>query len=425
MNIPNQLQASRVEELLIGIMVKAAQTGGCLPESRRQGILALFQRHMRCEAKQLAAVQSLIREAETGQAELFALAAEFRSRLEPPPPCTRLAYSSCLLLTKTVYRLIHSGGQPGPAEVTRARRLAGQLGILPADLSGIEAQWGLAAQSTPASNGACSGNRPAAGAGQDRFAWLYVNIMVQIGLLDGHFTRTKLRTILEFFLANMLCSKERIQQLRQMAKDAWERSGQPERSLNVLARAFHQDFNYATRHMLLERVFQLISLGGRPLARELQASRDLAGQLRIFSEDLKRLEEKYRQLADAQRQQAAQARQEARTREEKARNQARGPHRAGAGEQREARGRTRRKNAAPPQVPLEEAACCDLLRVRPGANLAVIRRAWHERVMEYHPDRLAYLGPEFVALAEQKTKAINAAYAYFTEKYNEFGEEPF
>lgn len=42
MNIPNQLQASRVEELLIGIMVKAAQTGGCLPESRRQGILALF-----------------------------------------------------------------------------------------------------------------------------------------------------------------------------------------------------------------------------------------------------------------------------------------------------------------------------------------------------------------------------------------------
>ena len=38
MNIPNQLQASRVEELLIGIMVKAAQTGGCLLESRRQGI---------------------------------------------------------------------------------------------------------------------------------------------------------------------------------------------------------------------------------------------------------------------------------------------------------------------------------------------------------------------------------------------------
>ena len=93
--------------------------------------------------------------------------------------------------------------------------------------------------------------------------------MVQIGLLDGHFTRTKLRTILEFFLANMLCSKERIQQLRQMAKDAWERSGQPERSLNVLARAFHQDFNYATRHMLLERVFQLICLDGHPLAREL------------------------------------------------------------------------------------------------------------------------------------------------------------
>ena len=113
-----------------------------------------------------------------------------------------------------VYCLIYSGGQPGPAEVARARRLAGQLGILPADLGGIEAQWGLTAQSTPASN------KPAAVAGQDHFAWLYVNIMVQIGLLDGHFTRTKLRTILEFFLANMLCSKERIQQLRQMTKDA-------------------------------------------------------------------------------------------------------------------------------------------------------------------------------------------------------------
>ena len=39
MNIPNQLQASRVEELLIGIMVKAIQTGSCLlrSEERRVG----------------------------------------------------------------------------------------------------------------------------------------------------------------------------------------------------------------------------------------------------------------------------------------------------------------------------------------------------------------------------------------------------
>ena len=37
--------------------------------------------------------------------------------------------------------------------------------------------------------------------------------------------------------------------------------------------------------------------------------------------------------------------------------------------------------------------------------------------MEYHPDRVAALGPKLREVAEQETKKINAAYEFFTAKY--------
>ena len=69
-----------------------------------------------------------------------------------------------------------------------------------------------------------------------------------------------------------------------------------------------------------------------------------------------------------------------------------------------------------PAAPAGETAYCAVLGVRPGASLAIIKKAWHAQALKFHPDKMAHLGPEFVALAEQKTKAINAAYSYFAER---------
>ena len=54
-----------------------------------------------------------------------------------------------------------------------------------------------------------------------------------------------------------------------------------------------------------------------------------------------------------------------------------------------------------------------VLGLFPGATLEEARRAWRKLAAENHPDRMAERGapPEFVAIAHEKTAAINAAFA--------------
>jgi DnaJ like chaperone protein len=54
-----------------------------------------------------------------------------------------------------------------------------------------------------------------------------------------------------------------------------------------------------------------------------------------------------------------------------------------------------------------------VLGVLPGATLEEVRQAWRRHAAENHPDRMVQRGapPEFVAIARDKTAAINAAYA--------------
>ncbi|MCA9623228.1 MAG: J domain-containing protein [Myxococcales bacterium] len=52
----------------------------------------------------------------------------------------------------------------------------------------------------------------------------------------------------------------------------------------------------------------------------------------------------------------------------------------------------------------------EVLGVEPGADAATIRRAYHEKMQAYHPDRVANAADELRALAEQRSKEINAAY---------------
>lgn len=59
-----------------------------------------------------------------------------------------------------------------------------------------------------------------------------------------------------------------------------------------------------------------------------------------------------------------------------------------------------------------------VLGLLPGATLEECRRAWRRLVADNHPDRLAARGapPEFVAIAAQKTAALNAAWARVREE---------
>jgi len=51
-----------------------------------------------------------------------------------------------------------------------------------------------------------------------------------------------------------------------------------------------------------------------------------------------------------------------------------------------------------------------ILGVDRRASFEEIRKAYRERMKEYHPDKVAGLGHELRTLAEQKTKAINIAF---------------
>ena len=53
--------------------------------------------------------------------------------------------------------------------------------------------------------------------------------------------------------------------------------------------------------------------------------------------------------------------------------------------------------------------CYEELGVSPASTKAEINAAFHIKIKGMHPDRVAALDPEFQALAEQKTKRLNAA----------------
>ena len=46
-----------------------------------------------------------------------------------------------------------------------------------------------------------------------------------------------------------------------------------------------------------------------------------------------------------------------------------------------------------------------------------VKRRWKELTIQYHPDKVAHLGPKLRELAEQEMEAINEAYDYFRNKY--------
>jgi DnaJ-domain-containing protein 1 len=51
-----------------------------------------------------------------------------------------------------------------------------------------------------------------------------------------------------------------------------------------------------------------------------------------------------------------------------------------------------------------------VLGVSQTATIDGIKVAYHRKIMQYHPDRVEDLGPEFKRIAESRTREINRAY---------------
>ena len=53
----------------------------------------------------------------------------------------------------------------------------------------------------------------------------------------------------------------------------------------------------------------------------------------------------------------------------------------------------------------------EVLGVEPDASQAEIKRAYQEKIRQYHPDRVANAAVELQELAEKRSKELNGAYA--------------
>lgn len=74
------------------------------------------------------------------------------------------------------------------------------------------------------------------------------------------------------------------------------------------------------------------------------------------------------------------------------------------------------RGAAPPHAaaktpqPPPKPSPFEVLGLKPDATVSEIRSAYRDKAMEYHPDRVATLAPDFQKLAEQRMRSINEAY---------------
>lgn len=88
-----------------------------------------------------------------------------------------------------------------------------------------------------------------------------------------------------------------------------------------------------------------------------------------------------------------------------------------------ARHRSQQPRTPPPEEPVPGPVNLDRLH-RETLGLTgeitpeAVRAAYKARVREYHPDRVSRLGVKLRILAEEETKRINEAYAYFRQRYD-------
>ncbi len=62
-----------------------------------------------------------------------------------------------------------------------------------------------------------------------------------------------------------------------------------------------------------------------------------------------------------------------------------------------------------PDAPLDPLSACDVLGVPPTADADTVEKAFRERALLCHPDKVAHLDPEIQALADRKFRRLKEA----------------
>lgn len=207
-------------------------------------------------------------------------------------------------------------------------------------------------------------------ASHNRFVFLLVNILVSIAKTDGRFTQSELRTMLNFFQHSLRYNQEQMYWVKQLIKQARDSS----QDLEELLAEFRNSFAYEPRLILLELIYQIIYTTKPVLEQELELARRIAAFLQISTYERQTIENKYRY----------------------------GHHTS---------------SASMATAASQEQRWRTVLGVEENADFAVIKKAYRQLSMQYHPDKVAHLGAEFKRVAEEKMKEINAAYDYFRKKF--------
>jgi len=69
-------------------------------------------------------------------------------------------------------------------------------------------------------------------------------------------------------------------------------------------------------------------------------------------------------------------------------------------------------------IAMTEAQANKILELPENATIEMIKSAYKQKMMEYHPDRVSNLGKELQNLADMKTKEINQAYEFLKKLKN-------
>lgn len=76
-----------------------------------------------------------------------------------------------------------------------------------------------------------------------------------------------------------------------------------------------------------------------------------------------------------------------------------------------------RPKPEPPITEPDEVVHARTLGLSGTFDFAEVKRHYRDRIREYHPDKVAALGPKLRELAEAESKKINSAYEFFTKKF--------
>jgi DnaJ like chaperone protein len=202
----------------------------------------------------------------------------------------------------------------------------------------------------------------------NRFVSLLINILVKIAQADGHFSKAELQTMLNFFQYNLRYNQDQMYWVKQLIKEARDEQADMDQFLTE----FRNTFAYEPRLILLELIYQIIYTKQPPPENELLQARRIATFLQISTYDQRTIEAKYMY---------------------------------------------RQQREAATGINLENQYYA-VLGLESGADFAEIKKAYRKLSMQYHPDKVSYLGDEFQKVAEEKMKEINQAYDYFKKKYN-------